>query len=140
MFFHILPGASVLPPGVYAWNEPKLLILPVITMIIIIVPYIFRSMRANMIAALESEYVEMAHLKGLRPSRIAFVHALPNAVAPTVQVVGLTFLYLAGGLVLVEYVFAYPGVGSGLVGAVNSRDVPVIQFIVSLFLRLSIFL
>lgn len=130
VFLHILPGASVLPPGVHAWNEPTLLILPVLAMVVIIIPYIFRSMRASMIAALESEYVEMARLKGLPAGRVALVHALPNAVAPTVQVVGLTFLYLAGGLVLVEYVFAYPGIGSALIGAVKSRDIPVLQFIV----------
>ena len=129
-FLHLLPGTSALAPGSYAWNAPRLIILPTICLTIIMIPYIYRSMRANMLEALESEYVEMARLKGLKGIRVALVHALPNAMAPTIQVVGLMFLYLAGGLVLVEYVFTYPGVGSGLVGAVNSRDVPVIQFIV----------
>lgn len=129
-FLHILPGTSALAPGTYAWNSPKLIILPTLSLTIIMIPYIYRSMRANMIESLQSEYVEMANLKGLKPVRVALVHALPNAMAPTIQVVGLMFLYLAGGLVLVEYVFAYPGVGSGLVAAVNSRDVPVLQFIV----------
>lgn len=127
---HVLPGVSVLAPGVYGWNEPELLILPVLTLVIVIIPYIFRSMRAAMIEALESEYTEMARLKGLTPWRTAMVHAMPNAIAPTIQVIGITFLYLAGGIVLVEFVFAYPGVGQGLVDAVNNRDVPVIQFIV----------
>lgn len=72
----------------------------------------------------------MARLKGLTPRRVALVHALPNAIAPTIQVIGLTFLYLAGGIVVVEYVFAFPGIGQGLVNAVTSRDIPVIQFIV----------
>jgi peptide/nickel transport system permease protein len=58
------------------------------------------------------------------------VHALPNAIAPTIQVIGLNFLYLAGGIVVVEYVFNFPGIGQSLVYAVNSRDIPVIQFIV----------
>ena len=128
--FHLLPGTSALPPGFYPWDEPSLLVLPVLTMVIVIVPYIFRSMRASMIEALNSEYVEMARLKGLPRWRMALVHALPNAIAPTIQVVGITFLYLAGGLVLVEYVYAYPGIGDGLVAAVNTRDVPVLQFIV----------
>ena len=57
-------------------------------------------------------------------------HALPNAIAPTIQVIGLNFLYLAGGVVVVEYVFNYPGLGQGLVNAVSDRDIPVIQFIV----------
>jgi peptide/nickel transport system permease protein len=56
------------------------------------------------------------------------VHALPNAMAPIVQVIGLTFLYLAGGIVIVEFVFNYPGIGQGLITAVSDRDIPVIQF------------
>jgi peptide/nickel transport system permease protein len=57
-------------------------------------------------------------------------HALPNAIAPTIQVVGLNLLYLAGGIVVVEYVFNFPGVGQGLVSAVSDRDVPIVQFTV----------
>ena len=129
---HLLPAVSLLPPGSYAWNSPRLLILPVITLVIVIVPYIQRMTRAAMIEALESDYVEMARLKGVPMWRIAVVHALPNATAPVIQVIGLTFLYLAGGVVIVEYVFAFPGIGQGLVYAVGNRDIPVIQFIVVL--------
>ena len=68
-----------------------------------------------MIEALESDYVEMARLKGVPTWRIVPMHALPNATAPTIQVIGLNFLYLAGGVVVVEYVFAFPGIGQGLV-------------------------
>ncbi|MGE5132050.1 MAG: ABC transporter permease [Gemmatimonadota bacterium] len=127
---HLLPAVSLLPPGSYAWSQPQLLILPVATLVIVIVPYIFRMMRAAMIEALESDYVEMARLKGVPEWRIVLVHALPNAVAPTIQVIGLNFLYLAGGVVVVEYVFNFPGIGQGLVFAVDNRDIPVIQFIV----------
>jgi peptide/nickel transport system permease protein len=98
----------------------------------VIVPYIQRMTRAAMIEALESDYVEMARLKGVPMWRIAGVHALPNATAPVIQVIGLNFLYLAGGVVIVEYVFAFPGVGQGLVYAVENRDIPVIQFIIVL--------
>ena len=97
---------------------------------IVIVPYIFRMMRAAMIEALESDYVEMARLKGVPEWQIVLVHALPNAIAPTIQVIGLNFLYLAGGVVVVEYVFNFPGIGQGLVFAVDNRDIPVIQLIV----------
>src|SRR5262249_58156337 len=128
--WHALPAVSLLPPGTYAWDQPKLLILPVATLVIVIVPYIFRMMRAAMIEALESDYVEMARLKGVPEWRIVLVHALPNAIAPTIQVIGLNFLYLAGGIVVVEYVFNFPGIGQGLVYAVDDRNVPVIQFIV----------
>jgi peptide/nickel transport system permease protein len=128
--WHILPAVSLLAPGTYAWSQPSLLVLPVATLVIVIVPYILRMMRAAMVEALESDYVEMARLKGVPEWRIVLVHALPNAIAPTIQVIGLNFLYLAGGIVVVEFVFNFPGIGQGLVYAVDDRDVPVIQFIV----------
>jgi peptide/nickel transport system permease protein len=128
--WHILPAVSLLAPGTYAWNAPELLVLPVLTLVIVIVPYILRMMRAAMVEALESDYVEMARLKGVPEWRIVVMHALPNAIAPTIQVIGLNFLYLAGGIVIVESVFNFPGIGQGLVDAVSTRDIPVIQFIV----------
>ena len=127
---HLLPAVSLVPPGTYAWSEPKLLVLPIMTLVIVIVPYILRMMRAAMIEALESDYVEMARLKGLPEWRVVLVHALPNAVAPTIQVIGLNFLYLAGGIVIVEDVFNFPGIGQGLVNAIDDRDIPMIQLIV----------
>jgi len=128
--WRVLPSVSLLPPGTYGWSQPELLILPTATLVLVIAPYVVRMTRAAMIEALESDYVEMARLKGLPEWRVVLVHALPNAVAPIVQVVGLNFLYLAGGVVIVEYVFNYPGIGQGLVNAVNARDIPEIQFIV----------
>jgi peptide/nickel transport system permease protein len=128
--WHLFPAVSLLAPGTYAWDAPSLLVLPVATLVIVIVPYIFRMMRAATVEALESDYVEMARLKGAPEWRIVLMHALPNAVAPTIQVIGLNFLYLAGGIVIVEYVFNFPGIGQGLVDAVGTRDIPVIQFIV----------
>jgi peptide/nickel transport system permease protein len=81
---------------------------------------------------LESEYVQMARLKGM-PERIVLQrHALPNAVIPAIQVIALNLAWLAGGVVVVEFLFNYPGIGSGLVDAVANRDVPVIQAIVLL--------
>ena len=137
---HLLPAVSLLPPGSYAWDAPRLLILPVLTLVIVIVPYIQRMMRAAMIEALESDYVEMARLKGVPMWRIVVMHALPNATAPTIQVIGLNFLYLAGGVVVVEYVFAFPGIGQGLVYAVDDRDIPVIQFIVVVLAAFYVFM
>ncbi|MBS1862315.1 MAG: ABC transporter permease [Actinobacteria bacterium] len=126
----ILPAVSTLPPGTYAWSEPELLVLPVATLVIVIVPYIFRMTRAAMTEALESDYVEMAKLNGVPTWRINLFHALPNIVPPVIQVIGLNFLYLAGGIVLVEFVFNYPGIGQGLVSSITQRDIPVIQVIV----------
>jgi peptide/nickel transport system permease protein len=128
--WHVLPAVSLLAPGTYIWSQPELLVLPAGTLVIVIVPYILRMMRAAMIEALESDYVEMARLKGVPEWRVVLVHALPNAIAPAIQVIGLNFLYLAGGIVVVEYVFNFPGIGQGLVYAVDDRDIPVIQFIV----------
>ena len=140
VLLHWLPAVSLLPPGTYAWDAPQLLILPVATLVIVIVPYIMRMMRAAMIEALESDYVEMARLKGVPVWRIVGMHALPNAIAPTIQVVGLNFLYLAGGVVVVEYVFNFPGVGQGLVYAVSNRDIPVIQFVVIVLAAFYVFM
>ena len=137
--WHLLPGDSLVPPGTYPWNEPKVLILPVATLVIVIVPYLYRMTRAAMIEALESDYAEMAELKGLSRWRIVSVHALPNAIPPVIQVTGLNFLYLAGGIVVVENVFNYPGIGTGLVNAVSNRDVPTIQFIVLLLAAFYVF-
>jgi peptide/nickel transport system permease protein len=128
--WRLLPAVSLLPPGSYGWDQPQLLILPVATLVLVIVPYIMRMMRAAMIEALGSDYVEMARLKGVPEWRIVLLHALPNAIAPTIQVIGLNFLYLAGGVVIVEVVFDYPGIGQELVSAVNLRDIPVIQLTV----------
>jgi peptide/nickel transport system permease protein len=128
--FHVLPAVSPVPPGEYAWSQPRLLVLPVATLVAVVIPYIHRMMRAAMIEALESDYVEMARLKGVPEWQIVAAHAFPNSIAPTIQVVGLSFLYLAGGIVIVEDVFNYPGIGQGLVNAVSARDIPVIQFIV----------
>lgn len=128
--FHWLPPVSMIRPGTSIMDRPDILVLPVLTLSLVCFPYIFRMMRASMIEVLESDYMEMAKLKGLSPARLIFLHGLPNAIAPTVQVIALTFAYLAGGVVIVEYVFGFPGVGQGLINAVASRDIPTIQCIV----------
>jgi peptide/nickel transport system permease protein len=136
---HWFPAVSVFVPGTAPWSNPKELVLPVATLVIVIVPYIFRMMRASMIDALESDYVQMAQLKGVPKWRVLFFHALPNAIAPTIQVIGLSFLYLAGGVVVVEYMFNYPGLGQALVSAVGDRDIPQIQAIVLVIAAFYIF-
>jgi peptide/nickel transport system permease protein len=125
--FRWFPAVSVLPPGDMIWQEPNKLVLPVLTLVLVTTPYVFRMVRGTMIEALNSDYAELATLKGVPPLRLLLRHALPNALPPAIQAVGLNLLYLAGGIVLVETVFAYPGVGHALVGAINARDIPVIQ-------------
>jgi peptide/nickel transport system permease protein len=95
--------------------------------VLAVVPYVSRILRATLIEVLESDYVEMARLKGV-PERLAVRrHALGNAVVPAVQVMALQLAWLAGGIVVVESVFRYPGIGTELVDAVRNRDIPVIQ-------------
>jgi peptide/nickel transport system permease protein len=96
-------------------------------LVIAVFTYTTRIMRASMVEVLESDYVEMARLKGLSERRVVWRHALPNAVAPTIQVTALNFAYLAGGIVIIEYVFGYAGIGSALVDGVHNRDIPVVQ-------------
>ncbi len=130
--FTWFPAISVLEPGVSILSEPEKLVLPVLALVIVVTPYMFRMTRGAMIEALDSDYVEFARLKGASTSRVALRHALPNALAPIIQVVGLNLLFLAGGIVLVETIFSYPGLGLMLVNAINGRDVPEIQYIVIL--------
>lgn len=136
---HILPAVSAIPPGTSPLSDPKALILPIATLALVIAPYIFRMVRGAMIEALESDYVEMAELKGISRSRVLLVHALPNSLPPVIQVIGLNLLYLAGGIVVVEYVFNYPGIGAALVDAVSNRDIPTIQFIVLILAAFYVF-
>jgi peptide/nickel transport system permease protein len=125
--FHWLPAISPIPPGAHPWTTPKILILPVATLVFAVAPYVARIMRASMIEVLESDYVEMARLKGLPERTVLVRHALPNAIGPVFQVIAINLAYLAGGVVVVEYVFNYPGIGSALQDAVVNHDLPVVQ-------------
>jgi len=125
--FHVLPAISTIPPGSQPWDNIPALILPCLTLVIAVAPYVARIMRASMIEVLESDYVEMARLKGLPERTVLLRHALPNALGPVFQVIALNLAYLAGGIVVVEYVFNYSGIGSALQDAVVNHDLPVVQ-------------
>jgi peptide/nickel transport system permease protein len=125
--FHVLPAISTVPPGSRPWNNWTALVLPTLTLVIAVAPYVARIMRASMIEVLESDYVEMARLKGLPERTVLLRHALPNALGPVFQVIALNLAYLAGGIIVVEYVFNYTGIGSAIQEAVFNHDLPVIQ-------------
>jgi peptide/nickel transport system permease protein len=125
--FHVLPAISTVPPGYRPWNNWTALVLPTLTLVIAVAPYVARIMRASMIEVLESDYVEMARLKGLPERTVLLRHALPNALGPVFQVIALNLAYLAGGIIVVEFVFNYTGVGSAIQEAVINHDLPVIQ-------------
>jgi peptide/nickel transport system permease protein len=123
----VLPAVSTIAPGSEPWETPSVLVLPVLTLVVAVAPYVARIMRASMIEVLESDYVEMARLKGLPERTVLIRHALPNALGPVFQVIALNLAYLAGGIVVVEYVFNYTGIGSALTDAVVNHDLPVVQ-------------
>jgi peptide/nickel transport system permease protein len=138
--FHLLPAVSLIPPGGRPWDNPVGLVLPTLTLVLAVTPYVARIMRASMIEVLESDYVEMARLKGL-PERVVITrHALPNALGPTFQVIALNLAYLAGGIIVVEYVFNYAGIGGALRDAVSNHDLPVIQALAMLIAGLYVVL
>jgi len=101
--------------------------LPSMTLVLVIVAHMMRMTRAAIINLLASPYIEMSRLKGLSPSRIIYHHALPNAWAPIANVIAINLAYLIVGVVVVEVVFVYPGIGQLMVDAVSSRDIPVVQ-------------
>jgi peptide/nickel transport system permease protein len=125
--FHIFPAVSLLAPGQKAWEAPNNVVLPAATLVLAVVPYISRIMRGSMVEVLESEYVTMARLKGLPERTVIWRHAVPNAIVPAIQVAALQLAWMAGGVVIVEFVFQYPGIGASLVDAVANRDMPVVQ-------------
>ncbi len=101
--------------------------LPAMTLTLVIVAHMMRQTRANIINLLASPYIEMARLKGLSKSKVITHHALPNAWAPIATVIAFNLAYLVVGVVVVEVVFVYPGIGQLMVDAVTSRDIPVVQ-------------
>jgi peptide/nickel transport system permease protein len=138
--FNVLPAISRIPPGSRPWDNISWLVLPVLTLVIAVAPYVARFMRASMIEVLESDYVEMARLKGLPERTVLVRHALPNALGPVFQAIALSLAYLAGGIVVIEYVFNYTGIGSALQDAVVNHDLPVVQALAMLIAALYVVL
>jgi peptide/nickel transport system permease protein len=102
-------------------------LLPALTLTLVIVAHMMRMTRASIIALLSSPYIEMARLKGLTPKQVILKHALPNAWAPIATVIAFNLAYLVVGVVVVEVVFVYPGIGQLMVDSVSTRDMPVVQ-------------
>lgn len=107
--------------------------LPAITLTLVIVAHMMRMTRAAIINLLASPYIEMAQLKGIPRRDVILRHALPNAWAPIATVIAFNLAYLVVGVVLVEVVFVYPGIGQLMVDAVSSRDMPVVQACAMIF-------
>jgi peptide/nickel transport system permease protein len=101
--------------------------LPMLTLVLVVIAHMMRMTRTSVLAVMASPYIEMALLKGLPKWRIVVRHALPNALAPIINVIALNLAYLIVGVVVVEAVFTYNGLGRLMVDAVSKRDVPVVQ-------------
>jgi peptide/nickel transport system permease protein len=125
--FHIFPAVTIDTPGGHPWDNPEGMVLPVLTLVIAVTPYVSRIVRATLLEVLDSDYVELARLKGIPEPVVMRKHALLNAIVPGIQVVALQLAWLAGGVVLVETLFSYPGVGRQLVDSVRNHDVPMVQ-------------
>jgi len=121
------PGISNVSTDLALGDKLFRTLLPAATLTLVVVAHMMRMTRAAIINLLSSDYIEMAHLKGIRPMRVIFYHALPNAWGPIVNVIALNLAYLVVGVVIVEVVFVYPGLGQLLVDSVSKRDVPVVQ-------------
>ncbi|MGB8860871.1 MAG: ABC transporter permease [Ilumatobacteraceae bacterium] len=127
--FHLFPGGVRIRPGEQPWVNLKQLVLPVATLSLAVIPYVSRTMRASMIEVLESDYVEMARLKGVSEGTVLWRHALPNAIGPTLQVVAINIAYLVAGVITVEVLFNFPGVGIKMRDAVIGHDAAAVQFL-----------
>jgi peptide/nickel transport system permease protein len=128
-----LPPVTLLEEGQSPLTQPRELVLPVLTLLGASLASSIRMVRAGMIEALRSDYVEAARLAGFRERRVIVREALRNALAPSVQVLALNLQYLVGGIIVVEYLFNYPGLGRELVEAVAIRDVREVQSVAILF-------
>ncbi|RID91987.1 ABC transporter permease [Gemmobacter lutimaris] len=125
--YRLLPSLSTVYDGMGFGDRLYAIGLPVIVLVLAVLGHMMRMTRAAILNVMQSAYIETAELKGLRPFAIIARHALPNAVAPVVNVVMINLAYLVVGVVVVEVVFVYPGMGQYLVDHVSKRDVPVVQ-------------
>ncbi len=123
----LFPAGGYTPPGEDFGRFLSHLVLPVLTLIIILMAHISRQTRSEMVDALQHDYIRTATLKGLPRRTVLVKHALRNALLPTITVIALDVGYLIGGIIVVEEVFAYPGLGRLLVFAMQNRDLPLIQ-------------
>ena len=123
----IFPSISNINEQMSFWQKIHSIILPCLTLTLVVVAHMMRQTRAAIINILASPFIEMARLKGIKRMRVIVLHAFPNALSPVINVIALNLAYLVVGVVIVEVVFVYPGLGQLLVDSVSKRDIPVVQ-------------
>lgn len=129
----LFPTLSTVFPEMDFTERVYVTILPVIALVMLVTAHMLRMTRSAVLSILSEPYIEMAFLKGLRRRSVIITHALPNAAAPIISVVALNLAYLIVGIVVIEVVFVYPGLGQYMVDAVSKRDLPVVQSCALLF-------
>ncbi|MBB2833270.1 UNVERIFIED_ORG: peptide/nickel transport system permease protein [Rhizobium esperanzae] len=144
LFFAVKFGMATFPATVYDSmgfiERLKAIALPTATLVLVVLAHMMRMTRAAILSVMSSAYMETAELKGLSAYRSIVKHAAPNALAPIINVVALNLAYLVVGVVVVEVVFVYPGMGQYMVDAVTVRDMPVVQACGLIFAAVYIFL
>ena len=123
----VFPSLSNVYEGMTFWEKLDRTMLPALTLTLIVTAHMMRMTRAAIINLMASPYIEMARLKGTKPLMIIVRHALPNSLAPIINVIALNLAYLITGVVVVEVVFVYPGIGQLFVDSVKVRDIPIVQ-------------
>ncbi|MCY4452722.1 MAG: ABC transporter permease [Immundisolibacterales bacterium] len=122
-----LPATAYMSGNETGWKLARALAMPTLTLVIVASSQIMRMTRATVLNVMSSPYIEMAILKGVPRKRIILRHALLNAVGPIVNVIALNLAYLVSGVVIVETIFAYPGLAKLMIDAVQTRDLPLVQ-------------
>jgi peptide/nickel transport system permease protein len=123
----LFPSIANINAQMSLWQKLYAIFLPCLTLAMVVTAHMMRQTRAAIINILSSPFIEMANLKGLRRLRVVMLHAFPNALSPVINVIALNLAYLVVGVVIVEVVFVYPGLGQLLVDSVSKRDLPVVQ-------------
>jgi peptide/nickel transport system permease protein len=121
------PSLSTVFDGMGLGEKLYKIALPALTLTMLVAAHMLRMTRSSVLAIMSQPYIEMAFLKGMPRSRVILKHALPNAAAPIISVIALNLAYLIVGVVVIEVVFVYPGVGQYMVDGVTKRDLPVVQ-------------
>ena len=123
----LFPSTSIVLPGTNPLTRPQILVLPTLTLMGVLFAYVMRMTRANVIEVMQTHYVRTAILKGLSMRRVIFRHVVPNAMLPTMTIIAQNFGFMLGGLIIVESVFAFPGLGLLVLSSIQTRDVPLLQ-------------
>ncbi|MGD8291704.1 MAG: ABC transporter permease [Desulfobacterales bacterium] len=123
----VFPSISNINDQMSFFQKIHAIILPSLTLTLVVVAHMMRQTRAAIINILASPFIEMARLKGIKRLRVIVLHAFPNALSPVINVIALNLAYLVVGVIIVEVVFVYPGLGQLLVDSVSKRDIPVVQ-------------